>query len=275
MPNLIGVYPDNNARLEDSYSGLIFGILVSLSFLGIIKKNYIKEFERAKMSDRLKSAFLANMSHEIRTPLNAIVGFSSLIADSDIVEDDRQMFKEQIQSNSDYLLYLIEDIIDVSKIESNQLTVNLKEFDVVPMIRKTVQTMQFSIPSTKTLQLVSNLGMSKLLVTTDPIRLEQILRNLLTNAIKFTDKGQIEVNCTQVKEFYVFSVKDSGIGIKPEHQQVIFDRFMKIENSNQHLYRGTGIGLFLSKQLVEMFGGKIWVESEFGEGSTFYFTIPV
>jgi signal transduction histidine kinase len=275
MPNLIGVYPDNNARLEDSYSGLIFGILVSLSFLGIIKKNYIKEFERAKLSDRLKSAFLANMSHEIRTPLNAIVGFSSLIADSDIVEDDRQMFKEQIQSNSDYLLYLIEDIIDVSKIESNQLTVNLKEFDVVPMIRKTVQTMQFSIPSTKTLQLVSNLGMSKLLVTTDPIRLEQILRNLLTNAIKFTDKGQIEVNCTQVKEFYIFSVKDSGIGIKTEHQQVIFDRFMKIENSNQHLYRGTGIGLFLSKQLVEMFGGKIWVESEFGEGSTFYFTIPV
>jgi signal transduction histidine kinase len=275
MPNIAGMYPDNHSRLEDSYSGLILSILISLSFLRIIKRNYIQEYERAKMSDRLKSAFLANMSHEIRTPLNAIVGFSSLIADSDIVDDDREMYKEQIQRNSDYLLCLIEDIIDVSKIESNQLTVNLKEIDVVPLIMKTVQTFRLAIPPSKEVKVISALGMPELMVIADPVRLEQILRNLLTNAIKFTEKGQIVINCIQEKEFYVFSVKDSGIGIHPDHQLVIFDRFMKIDNSKQHLYRGTGIGLFLSKQLVEMFGGKIWVESEVGKGATFYFTIPV
>jgi signal transduction histidine kinase len=112
------------------------------------------------------------------------------------------------------------------------------------------------------------------MVTVDPIRLEQILRNLIANAVKFTEEGEIEINCIQGKDNFVFSVKDSGIGIDPEHQRIIFDRFMKIDNHKQHLYRGTGIGLFLSKQLVEMFGGKIWVESEIGKGSTFYFTIP-
>ncbi len=103
----------------------------------------------------------------------------------------------------------------------------------------------------------------------------QILLNLLSNAIKFTDEGIIEVGCQKSNDFYTFSVKDSGIGIHIEHQQVIFDRFRKIDNNNQQLYRGTGIGLFLSKQLVEMFGGKIWVESELNKGSSFYFTIPV
>lgn len=275
LPYITGNYPDFQARLDDSYSGFIISILITLSFLAIIKKNYIQEYERAKMSDRLKSSFLANMSHEIRTPLNAIVGFSSLIAEPDVAEKDKQNFKEQISSNSDYLLGLIEDIIDVSKIESNQLTVKLKEVDVVPLIRKAVETFQLAIPSAKKVQVVSRVGVSKLLVTIDPLRLEQILRNLLANAIKFTDEGQIEVSCIQEKEFFVFSVKDSGIGILTEYQQVIFDRFMKIENDKQHLYRGTGIGLFLSKQLVEMFGGKIWVKSEFAKGSTFYFTIPV
>jgi len=105
--------------------------------------------------------------------------------------------------------------------------------------------------------------------------LEQILRNLISNAIKFTPEGRIEVGCRKEKELNTFWVKDTGIGIHADHQQVIFDRFMKIENDKQHLYRGTGIGLFISKQLVEMFGGKIWVESELGIGSTFYFTIPV
>jgi signal transduction histidine kinase len=275
MPEITGSYPNRLSRLDDSYSGLIIGILVTLSFLGIIKKNYIQEYERAKMADRLKSAFLSNMSHEIRTPLNAIVGFSSLITDAEIEEDEKQMFMNQIQSNSDYLLKLIEDIIDVSKIESNQLTVKPEEVDVVSLIKKTVLTFQLAIPSDKDVQIVSSFEVPKLLVKVDQLRLEQILRNLLANAVKFTDKGQIEVSCNQNKDSFVFSVKDSGIGIHTEHQQIIFDRFMKIDNDKQHLYRGTGIGLFLSKQLVEMFGGKIWVESEVGKGSTFYFTIPV
>jgi signal transduction histidine kinase len=227
------------------------------------------------MSDLLKSSFVANMSHEIRTPLNAIVGFSSLMTDPDIAEEDKKTFEEQIQHNSDYLLSLIEDIIDVSKIESNQLTVKIQKVNVVPLIRQITQSFQLAVPPVKNVRITTSLEVSELFVSIDQLRLEQILRNLLSNAIKFTEEGIIEVGCQRDKEFFTFSVNDTGIGIHAEHQEVIFERFRKIENNKQHLYRGTGIGLFLSKQLVEMFGGKIWVESEVGKGSSFYFTIPV
>ena len=275
LPDITGSYSDSQARLDDSYSGLVFSILITLSFLGIIKRNYIQEYERAKMADLLKSSFLANMSHEIRTPLNAIVGFSSLMSEPDIVEEDKHKFMDQILSNSDYLLSLIEDIIDVAKIESNQLTIKVRDFDVIPHMQQVVQAFQLAMPSNKKLVVAANLEMKSLIVKIDPLRFEQIIRNLLSNAVKFTEDGLIELSCQKGDEFYVFSVKDSGIGIHTEHQKVIFDRFMKIDNNKQHLYRGTGIGLFLSKQLVEMFGGEIWVESELGKGSTFYFTIPV
>jgi len=274
LPDITGSYSDSQGRLGDSYSGLVFSILLTLSFLGIIKKNYIQEYERAKMADRLKSSFLANMSHEIRTPLNAIVGFSSLISEPNIAEKDKQKFMDQILSNSDYLLSLIEDIIDVSKIESNQLTVKIRDIDVIPNIRQVVQAFQLAMPANKNVVVTANLEMTSLIIKIDPIRFEQIIRNLLSNAVKFTDDGLIELGCMKGKEFFTFSVKDTGIGIHVDHQKVIFDRFMKIDNNKQHLYRGTGIGLFLSKQLVEMFGGEIWVESEVGKGSTFYFTIP-
>lgn len=272
--NEIGTYLNIETKLSDIYMGMVFSLLVIYSFVVAIKKNYIHEQERARMSDRLKSAFLANMSHEIRTPLNAIVGFSSLISEPDLTEDDKIMFREQVQSNSDYLISLIEDIIDVSKIESNQLTIKLQEINVVPLITKIVQTFQLAIASNKNVRVVTNLGATAILVTADQVRLEQILRNLLANAIKFTDDGVIEVDCEKRNDFYIFSVKDTGIGIHLEHQLAIFERFRKIDNSKQYLHRGTGIGLFLSKQLVELLGGKIWVESEVGVGSTFYFTIP-
>jgi signal transduction histidine kinase len=270
----IGTYPDIKTKVFDNYSGLLFSLLVIYSFIVAIKKNYIREYERAKMSDQLKSAFVANMSHEIRTPLNAIVGFSSLMTDPDISDEDKKNFEEQIQRNSDYLLSLIEDIIDVSKIESNQLTIKPQEIDVIPLIRQITQSFQLTVPSVKNISIISSLTDDDLIVTTDKVRLEQILRNLLSNAVKFTDKGIIDVGCKKDHELFTFYVKDTGIGIHTEHQEVIFERFRKLENSKQHLYRGTGIGLFLSKQLVEMFGGKIWVESEVGKGSTFYFTIP-
>jgi signal transduction histidine kinase len=243
--------------------------------MGALKNNYLFEFERAKRADQLKSAFLANMSHEIRTPLNAIVGFSSLISDPDIPESEKVDFEGQIQRNSDYLLSLIEDIIDLSKIESNQLSVKLEDVNVVPLIHQLVQTFHRAILPEKEVQVRSNLRESKIIVYVDKIRLEQILRNLLSNAVKFTEKGSIEVSCEKSSGYYTFCVKDTGLGILPEQQEIIFDRFIKLDNNKQYLHRGTGIGLFLSKQLVEMFGGKIWVESAVGKGSKFYFTIPV
>jgi len=271
----IGQYANDSMRLDDNFLGMFFGLLLISFFMGALKNNYLFEFERAKRADHLKSAFLANMSHEIRTPLNAIVGFSSLISDPDIPESEKVDFVGQIERNSDYLLCLIEDIIDLSKIESNQLTVKSENVDVVPLINQLIQTFNRAILPEKDVEVISNLQKSKILVYVDRVRLEQILRNLLSNAMKFTEEGTIEVGCQRVNEFYTFSVKDTGIGIHSDHHEEIFDRFIKIDNNKQHLYRGTGIGLFLSKQLVEMFGGKIWLESEVGKGSTFYFTIPV
>lgn len=271
----LGHYANDSMRLDDNFIGMFFGLLLISFFMGALKNNYLFEFERAKRADQLKSAFLANMSHEIRTPLNAIVGFSSLISDPDIPQSEKVDFEGQIQRNSDYLLSLIEDIIDVSKIESNQLTIKYEEVDVVPLINQLVQTFHMVILPEKDVEVVANLTESKLVVYVDRVRLEQILRNLLSNAVKFTEQGSIEVTCEKEHGFFIFGVKDSGLGIHPEQQGIIFDRFIKLDNNKQYLHRGTGIGLFLSKQLVELFGGKIWVKSEVGKGSNFYFTIPV
>jgi len=271
----LGKYANDTIRLNDNFLGMFFGLLLISFFTGALKNNYLIEFERAKRADQLKSAFLANMSHEIRTPLNAIVGFSSLISDPDIAESEKVDFEGQIQRNSDYLLSLIEDIIDLSKIESNQLTIKIEEVDVVPLINQLVHTFHKVILLEKDVLVFTNLQELKLLVNVDRVRLEQILRNLLSNAVKFTEQGSIEVTCVKDNRYVTFGVKDTGLGIKLEQQGIIFDRFIKLDNNKQYLYRGTGIGLFLSKQLVEMFGGKIWVESEIGMGSTFYFTIPV
>jgi len=270
----IGVYPNEEIQFYDSFISIIMSLVAIFIFTFSIKNNHIHQYERAKMADQLKSSFLANMSHEIRTPLNAIVGFSSLLSESEVDELTRNQYNEQVQKNSDYLLSLIDDIIDVSKIESNQLSVKIQKVDIVPLIDHLIQSFQINNEHNHDLVIKSDIKEKKIVVEIDRIRLEQILRNLLSNSVKFTEKGTISVNCEKANGFYTFSVKDTGIGMTAEDQKIIFDRFMKLENSRQQLYRGTGIGLFLSKQLVELFGGKIWVESEVGKGSTFYFTIP-
>lgn len=272
---LMGDYPDLETRLFDNYVGVIFSFLIIYSFIAAIKRNYILQYKEARKSDLLKSAFVANMSHEIRTPLNSIVGFSSLIAEEDLTPEQKALYNNQIQTNSDYLLQLIEDIIDVSKIESNQLSMRIRKVEIVPMMEKLAHSFQLSISENKDVEIVTHVDGEGFVVMADPIRLEQVLRNLLSNAVKFTEKGQIEMGCHKSGSYYNFYVKDSGIGLHLENHTIIFDRFMKIDNDKQHLYRGTGIGLYLSKQLVEMLGGKIWVESQLGKGACFYFTIPV
>lgn len=237
--------------------------------------------EKAEESDRLKSAFLANMSHEIRTPMNAIVGFTSLLNDPELTDETKEELTDHINHNTDILLKLIEDIIDIAKIESGQLKIINKEVSVYQIVEAVIP-----LYDDKKINLNKNevtfkviKSQKDIMVKTDPLRLQQILINLLNNAFKFTEKGDIElgfelVNHSSQKKI-LFFVKDTGIGISEEQTAIIFKRFSKIEEDKTKLFRGAGLGLTISKNIVELLGGKLWVESEIGKGSKFIFTIPI
>ncbi|MHC1703295.1 MAG: response regulator [Tenuifilaceae bacterium] len=238
--------------------------------------------EHAEESDRLKSAFLANMSHEIRTPMNAIIGFSNLLNSSEISEAEKEEFTQQIALNSTTLLQLIDDIIDVAKIESGQLTVQKKNFDINSVLSEiyTVFSKKKDSIYNKEIELRLKVGSenSPFIVYSDPLRIQQVISNLVDNALKFTDHGFVEFGYVienKVEGSLVkFYVKDTGIGLSNDQQKLIFNRFTKVENDKNKLYRGTGLGLVISKNVVNLLGGQINVESEPNRGSTFYFTIP-
>ncbi len=242
-----------------------------------------KAKEKSEESDRLKSAFLANMSHEIRTPMNAVIGFSSLLNEKDIDEKDREELIIRIEHNSNTLIHLIDDIIDIAKIEAGQLNIFKKECYVNKTLNELFQSYKdkLKIQSDKDLKLNLKLGVEDLnfSIYTDNIRIQQIFINLLNNAIKFTEKGFIEFgykqNNNSENSTIVFYVKDTGIGLSKSQQKSIFDRFIKVEEDQKKLYRGAGLGLSICKNIVKLLGGSIWVESELNKGSTFYFKIPI
>ncbi len=232
--------------------------------------------EKAEESDRLKSAFLANMSHEIRTPMNAIIGFSNLINDPELEEDYRYELTQLIKKNSHNLLNLINDIIDIAKLESDQLEIREKKCDVSQIFNDILMEIEDTLQSDNkiTIQISDEQLNTPLHFVSDPYRLTQILKNLVSNAIKFTEQGSVEFGYNlEGKEIHFF-VKDTGIGLSSEQQDQIFARFTKIENNKMKIYRGAGLGLTITKNLVELLGGKIWVDSEINKGSTFHFTIP-
>jgi signal transduction histidine kinase len=243
-----------------------------------IENKLIEEQKKATESDRLKSAFLANMSHEIRTPMNAILGFSELLEDDSQDEQDKVMFIKLIRKNGDILLNLINDIIDISKIEANLLAirkrpVHLNKFlnDVGSHYTETIATR-----NDKDIKfLVINNIEPDLTILTDEIRLRQILDNLIGNAIKFTPEGSITLKAKKEGEAIYCSVSDTGIGIPADQQASIFERFMQAEHAHGVNFGGTGLGLAISKNLIELLGGNLQVESDAGKGSIFYFHIPI
>jgi signal transduction histidine kinase/CheY-like chemotaxis protein len=255
----------------------------------IVKEEIIKERkkaekiliaakEKAELSDKLKSSFLTNMSHEIRTPMNAIVGLSELLKDKDFSEPEKTEFVDLILANSNSLLELIDDILDISKIESNQLKINLKEFEVYPLLNELYHRYTDEIKSKEKssvdFRLSVNLKDNSLSIESDALRLKQVLSKLLDNAIKFTDAGHITLGCTLQKDKIMFFVEDTGIGLSEDKKEIIFELFRKVEDNNLRLYRGTGLGLSLSQSLVKMMGSEIKVESEVKKGSRFYFHLP-
>ncbi len=236
------------------------------------------EKERAEESDRLKSAFLANMSHEIRTPMNAILGFANLLGEEDISPEEQKEYTELINLNSKVLLELINDIIDVAKIEARQLKIVKEPFQLNQFMRGLhmifLETLKRQDKGHIQLRLKIPKPIDEITLNTDSFRLRQILNNLLGNAIKFTHQGYIEFGYNITEDKLQFYVKDSGIGISEDKKELIFSRFRQVDESHTRNYGGTGLGLSISAGLISLLKGDIWVDSASGKGSVFYFTLP-
>ena len=234
--------------------------------------------EKAEESNRLKSAFLANMSHEIRTPMNAIIGFSNLLKKKDLETKSKDKYIDIINTSSNHLLQLINDIIDISKIDANQMIVVDTEVilnDLLVEIKDVFQSKIEQKSRKLEIALFKGLRDGQDIVKIDVLRLRQILINIVGNAIKFTDSGSIEIKYTIIKgDTILFSIKDTGIGISETELPIIFDRFRQADETSTRVYGGTGLGLAISKACTKLLKGEIWVDSEIDKGSTFYFTIP-
>ncbi len=238
--------------------------------------------EKAEEADRMKTAFLTNMSHEIRTPMNAILGFAQLLSLEDLTPDQKKEYVNIIKNSGDSLLRLIDDILDLARLEAGQVTMR-EEYvnidDLMNSLETTFSELIVSHHRAEAIELRRSNPTQRLpfKVKTDPLRLRQILNNLIGNAIKFTHEGYVEFGyqVTPNRKELLFFVKDTGIGIPDDKKEVIFERFQQVDNSKTRVYPGTGLGLAISKKLTELLGGRIWVVSKEGEGSQFFFTIPL
>lgn len=239
----------------------------------------IKAKEKAEESDQLKSAFLGNMSHEIRTPMNGILGFADLLKEPNLSGEAQQEYINIIELSGVRMLDTINNIVDISKIESGQMTVSKSEININEQIESIFSFFKPTIVQ-KEIQFSfkNSLPVNEANIITDHKKIHIILSNLVKNAIKFTEKGSIEIgykrSTTVLNSELTFYVKDTGVGIPQENMNIIFKRFRQGNESNTRSYEGSGLGLSISKAYVEMLGGKIWVESEVKKGSTFFFTIP-
>ncbi|MFA6403539.1 MAG: two-component regulator propeller domain-containing protein [Salinivirgaceae bacterium] len=238
-------------------------------------KELVEAKEQAEKGDELKTAFLANMSHEIRTPMNAILGFLEILDNEEYSKEQRIYFKKIINSSGHTLLNLIDDIIDIAKIESGQITLHNSTFSLMSLFEEL-----HSIYTKKITEDNPNLNLyidslKDIVINSDKLRIKQVMINLLDNAIKFTESGSIHFGYQIKNNKILCFVKDTGIGVSKEDQTLIFDRFRKIETKNSKLFRGAGLGLAISKHIILLLGGSIWIESQPGLGSTFYFIIPL
>jgi signal transduction histidine kinase len=269
---------DCSLPLIDEETGKVigaFGILFDINERKQILRHLEQAKEKAEESDRLKSTFLRTLSHEVRTPLNAIVGFSTLLGDTEIDPGQRQEFRDIIFSSTDHLLEIFDDLVEISNIETNSVKIKKEKINLNSKLRKVYD--RFSAEAVEkniSLRFVPALADSEVYIFTDGFRLWQILTYLVGNAMKFTKEGQIVFGYTVKDSRLEFYVSDTGIGIPPEQHPMIFTRFYQADSSTTRRFEGTGLGLSISKAYIELLGGEIWFTSQPGEGSVFYFTLP-
>ena len=270
---------DTSLPLLDDETGKVigaFGILFDIDE----RKNNLLNLEiakgKAEESDRLKSAFLHNLSHEIRTPLNAIVGFSSLLGEMENDPWKRQELVDIIFNSSDHLLEIFDDIVEISNIEANTVSIRKEKVNIEVKLRKVYDRFRTRADEKRiSLGFIGTPDSNEINLFTDGYKLSRVLTNLVSNALKFTSAGKVEFGYTLKGDNIEFYVSDTGIGIPPEHHEMIFKRFFQADSSNTRRYEGTGLGLSISKAYIELLGGKIWLKSHPGEGSVFYFTLPL
>ena len=269
---LPGAFPANTVDLLKTFAAQsVLAIQNAHLFTEIDEKS-----RQLEIASQHKSQFLANMSHELRTPLNAILGYTELILDNIYGETPDKMREvlDRLQANGKHLLGLINDVLDLSKIEAGELTLDLADYSLKEVVQ-TVFTAVESLATGKKLALTIDVAPNLPRGHGDERRLVQVLLNLVGNAIKFTDKGEVAIKATMSDGSFTVAVRDTGPGIAPSDQDKIFGEFQQADNAATKRKGGTGLGLSIAKRIIGMHGGRIWVESDVGKGSTFAFTIPV
>jgi PAS domain S-box-containing protein len=279
LANKEGGYNQNDKTLLNILCDYIAPLLHAKIQEDKYKQSLLEAKEKAEESDRLKSAFLANMSHEIRTPMNGILGFSQLMLDNQFPYEKQKDFLKIIHSRSKDLLKIINDIVDISKIEANQMRIEKHPFYLNDLLHDIYEAYQAELENNPgnniQLSLQKHLAREESHIISDKSRLNQVFNNLLSNALKFTKEGSVKIGYELANENTLKCyVKDTGIGIPKEKQLEIFERFRQADESTSRRYEGTGLGLAISKNLVRLLGGNMGVESEPGKGATFFFTIP-
>jgi signal transduction histidine kinase len=267
-----GAFPQNTIELLKTFAAQsVLAIQNAHLFTEIDEKS-----RQLEIASQHKSQFLANMSHELRTPLNAILGYTELILDNIYGETPDKMREvlDRLHANGKHLLGLINDVLDLSKIEAGQLTLDLADYSLQDVV-DTVVSAVGSLANRKKLALMADVGQNLPIGHGDGRRLAQVLLNLVGNAIKFTDKGEVAIEATAENGSFTVAVRDTGPGIALADQAKIFEEFQQADNSATKRKGGTGLGLSIAKRIIGMHGGRIWVESDVGKGSTFAFTIPV
>ncbi|TLX75587.1 PAS domain S-box protein [Labilibacter sediminis] len=267
-------------NIQVNEKNIFFSVCHDITDIRKIQSELIQAKEKAEESDRLKSAFLANMSHEIRTPMNGILGFTSLLKEPGLSGEQQQQYISIIEKSGDRMLNTIHNIIDVSKIESDQVLLTSSNINIHQVIN---ELFEFFLPQAMKknilLSITTRPSLHDIIIKSDKEKLTSILSNLIKNAIKYTNEGSIELGYSKNKEAkekneLLFYIKDTGIGVPMDRQKTIFDRFIQAQRNDKQVYEGSGLGLAISKAYVEMLGGQIWVESKNGVGSQFYFTLP-